>query len=130
MRKFRITIEGEAYEVEVEEIGEEQPGPAASATPPPVKAAPPPPSPPPVAERQPPARVTVDEGVVSAPMPGTVVAINVNVGDAVEAGTVLLTLESMKIKTDISAPKAGRVKEIHVTQGKYVRTREALVSIE
>ena len=70
------------------------------------------------------------EGVVTSPMPGTVLSIEVEVGAQVKRGDVLLIVESMKIQNDISAPKDGRVKEIHVVEGAYVRRREPLLTIE
>ena len=70
------------------------------------------------------------EGVVTSPMPGTVLSIEVEVGVQVKRGDVLLIVESMKIQNDISAPKDGRVKEIHVVEGAYVRRREPLLTIE
>jgi biotin carboxyl carrier protein len=70
------------------------------------------------------------EGVVTSPMPGTLLSIEVEVGAQVKRGDVLLIVESMKIQNDISAPKDGRVKEIHVVEGAYVRRREPLLTIE
>ena len=68
--------------------------------------------------------------VVRAPMPGTIIAVNVKVGDSVKAGDVLFILESMKIKNEIKAPQDGKIKEILVTEGQYVKRRETLVDIE
>ena len=68
--------------------------------------------------------------VVKAPMPGTIIAVNVKVGDPVKAGDILLILESMKIKNEITAPQAGTVKALHVTEGKYVKRRDPLIEIE
>ncbi|MGB2853950.1 MAG: biotin/lipoyl-containing protein, partial [Dehalococcoidia bacterium] len=74
---------------------------------------------PPVAE---PTLPTVGaEKVVTCPMPGTIVSIKVKVGDRVKVGDVLLILESMKIQNEIKAPQDGEVREIHVTEGAYVR---------
>ncbi len=68
--------------------------------------------------------------VVRAPMPGTIVSVNVEVGDSVKAGDVLLILDSMKIKNEITAPQDGKIKEILVTEGQYVKRRDTLVDIE
>jgi len=70
------------------------------------------------------------EGVVTSPMPGTVLSIEVEIGAQVKHGDVLLVVESMKIQNDISAPRDGRVKEIYVVEGAYVRRREPLIAIE
>ena len=63
-------------------------------------------------------------------MPGTVISIEVEIGALVKAGDVLLILESMKIQNEIRAPRDGRIKEIYVAEGKYVRRRESLIAIE
>ncbi len=70
------------------------------------------------------------EGVITSPMPGTVIAIKVEVGELVKVGDVLIILESMKIQNEIPAPRDGRIKEIYVAEGKYVRRREPLIAIE
>jgi biotin carboxyl carrier protein len=128
-RKFKITLEGECYEVEVEEIKEAKPkAPASSVKTPSVTPEAPPPVTPPVA-KPPPPKVAPEEVVIS-PMPGTVMSIKVKLGDPVNVGDVLLILESMKIQNEIPAPRDGRIKEICVTEGKYVRRREPLVAIE
>ncbi len=71
-----------------------------------------------------------DAGLVTCPMPGLVVAINVKEGDQVHAGDVLLTLESMKMQSGVSAPAGGRVVRIHVSAGQTVDTGDVLVEIE
>ena len=68
--------------------------------------------------------------VVRAPMPGTIISVNVKVGDSVKVGDVLFVLESMKIKNEIKAPQDGKIKEILVTEGQYVKRRDTLVDIE
>ncbi len=70
------------------------------------------------------------EKVIPAPMPGTIISIQVKVGDQVRAGDVLLTLESMKIQNEIKAPQDGEVKEIHVSEGVYVRRTDHLVTVD
>ncbi|MCK4362876.1 MAG: biotin/lipoyl-binding protein [Dehalococcoidia bacterium] len=70
------------------------------------------------------------EGVITSPMPGTVIAIKVEVGELVKVGDVLIILESMKIQNEIPAPRDGRIKEIYIAEGKYVRRREPLIAIE
>jgi glutaconyl-CoA decarboxylase len=62
-------------------------------------------------------------------MPGTVLDIRVNVGDAVKIGQVLLILEAMKMENELSAEKAGTIKEIKVTKGQAVNGGEALIII-
>lgn len=67
--------------------------------------------------------------LIRAPMPGTIVSVKVKAGDTVKAGDVLLVLESMKIKNEITAPQDGTVSEIYVAEGQYVKRREQLVDI-
>ena len=92
---------------------------------------------PPVAEVSPRAKQSVAgqlpsvgaEKVVTCPMPGTIISIRVKVGDRVKGGDVLLILESMKIQNEIKAPQDGKVKEIHVSEGAYVRRTDSLITI-
>jgi glutaconyl-CoA decarboxylase len=132
-RRFRVTIEGESYEVEVEEIAETRPGASAfsakaspiarEAIPVPAKTAPAP-------VAKPPSAKVAGEEVVSAPMPGTIVSIRIKSGDVVKVGDVLLILDSMKIQNEIRAPREGKIREVFVSEGKYVRRREPLIAIE
>ena len=127
MRKFNITVNGKTYEVDVEEVG----GVATSApTAAPVAAAPAPAAAPKAAEA-PKAQATGTMGAkkVTAPMPGTVVSIKVNVGDTVNAGTLVAVLEAMKMENDIVASCDGTVKEILVTKGATVNTDDVLAII-
>ena len=108
MRKFNVTVNGTTYEVDVEEIG-------AGAT---VAA--------PVAAPAP-AAAPADGIKVSAPMPGTIVGVNVAAGQKVEKGTVLCILEAMKMENEIQAPEAGTVASVSVTKGASVNTGDLLV---
>ena len=67
---------------------------------------------------------------ISAPMVGTVVKVNVNVGDVVQAGQDLLILEVMKMENPIKAPKSGRVSEIFVSKGNQVSANQKLLVLE
>jgi glutaconyl-CoA decarboxylase len=66
---------------------------------------------------------------VASPLPGTVLRVNVAVGQAVKAGDVLLVLEAMKMENDITAPSEGIVNAIHVASGVTVQTGDPLVSL-
>ena len=66
---------------------------------------------------------------VAAPLPGTVMKINVAVGDQVDADTTLLILEAVKMENEIKAGFAGTVKEISVAQGGVVAAGDTLVVI-
>jgi len=116
MKKYRITVEGIAYEVEVEEVGS---GPAVKQ---PVPAGRP-------APVQPPQRPGSGTAV-KAPMPGTILAVNVTAGQQVAAGDILLILEAMKMENEILAPAAGRVTSVTAAQGTAVNTGDVLVTLE
>ena len=69
-------------------------------------------------------------GGVAAQLSGKVLRIEVQAGDAVEAGQLLLVLEAMKMENEINAPKAGTVKEVLVGEGAQVAEGETLVVLE
>ena len=67
---------------------------------------------------------------VKATLPGLVVAVAVAVGDEVEEGAPLLTIEAMKMQNEVRAPRAGRVIELQVASGQAVATGAALLRLE
>jgi acetyl-CoA/propionyl-CoA carboxylase biotin carboxyl carrier protein len=69
------------------------------------------------------------DGVVTAPMPGTVTVVRAQVGDRVEAGTPLLVVEAMKMEHVLTAPVAGTVAELGVTAGQSVRLDERVAVV-
>lgn len=130
MRKFLINVNGNKYEVEVEEIteGKTVQNPSTTQAKPATQ-----PKPAPKPKTQPEEKeVVVTEGaeVVEAPMPGTILSINVKEGDEVKAGDVLLILEAMKMENEILAPIDGKVTSIGTTKGASVNTGDKLVVIE
>jgi len=68
--------------------------------------------------------------IVEAPITGTVISIEVKVGDKVEEGDVLLYIESMKMENPIMAPIGGKIAQVHVTPKQVVETGKPLVVIE
>ena len=66
---------------------------------------------------------------MNAPMPGTIVRVNVKPGDAVKKGDVLAVLEAMKMENDICSPADGTVATVAVSQGASVATDEVLVTL-
>ena len=126
MRKFNITVNGNTYEVDVEEIG----GAVTSA---PVVAAPvatAAPAPAPVQKPAAPvAAAPAGAAKVTAPMPGTVVSVKVNVGDKVTKDTVVAILEAMKMENEIFAGVDGTVAAVSATAGASVNTGDVIVSI-
>jgi geranyl-CoA carboxylase alpha subunit len=70
------------------------------------------------------------DGALRATMNGRVVAVQVAVGDVVQAGQSLVTLEAMKMEHVHAAPLAGVVKALHVGVGEQVAARRVLVEVE
>jgi len=66
---------------------------------------------------------------VTTPMPGRIVAINVEVGADVKAGDTLLVVEAMKMENPVHAPVSGTVKAIHIEEGDSVNPDECLIEI-
>ena len=79
-------------------------------------------------QTKPPSRARA--GGCSAPMPGVIREVRVQVGETVEAGTVLLVLEAMKMEHQIIAPDAGVVKELRIEVGQMVEPDDVLIVIE
>jgi pyruvate carboxylase len=82
-----------------------------------------------VAERSHPKADAADAGQVGAPTPGVVSAIVVQANHRVERGAKLLTLEGMKMQSNIYAPIAGRISKILVTPGQHVEAKDLLLTI-
>ncbi|MBL6929515.1 MAG: biotin/lipoyl-binding protein [Rhodospirillales bacterium] len=129
MKKLRITVEGKTYDVTVEVLGDTgtpiAPAPALAPAPasmpavsaPPAQAAP--------AE---PAPAGAADDVVSQ-LAGTVVSVDVTVGQSVAAGDGLLIIEAMKMNTSIIAPRAGTVTAVAVAAGAAVEEGQLLVTL-
>ena len=76
------------------------------------------------------ASASAGAGAIKCPLPGTVLAIKVNVGDTVTTGQTLVVLEAMKMENNIDADRAGVVKQILVQQGATVMEGDNLIVIE
>ncbi len=125
MKNYRITVNGTAYDVAVEELGAGAApvaaAPVAAAPAAPVAAAP-------VAAA--PAASGAEGAVkVSAPMPGKILAIKANVGQALKKGDVVMVLEAMKMENEIVAPADGTVAGINVAVGDSVESGDTLASL-
>ena len=131
--KYKVTLNGRTYEVEVEagkamlldEYEAVVPS-APAAAPAPVAAAPVAAAP--AAAPAAPAAPVAGEAV-TAPMPGTILKVNVTAGQAVKEGDLLVVLEAMKMENEIFAPKAGTIAQVLVNKGSSVDTGAALVII-
>lgn len=135
LRKFKIAIDGQEYLVEMEEIGGAPAAPTPVATTPAAAPVQPTVAPTvaPTVEDAPaqPATSAVAAGAdaLTAPMPGTILRILVNVGDAVKQNQPVMILEAMKMENEIVAAADGVVSGIHVAQGDMVNPGDALITI-
>ena len=134
--KYNVTLNGKIYEVDVTETDAIVTGisqvPVMTAAPvaAPVAAPAPVAEAPAQAPAAPAAPAAVADGTqIKAPMPGTVLAVKKNVGDAVKAGDVVIVLEAMKMENDIVAPCDGTVKSINAPKGSTVNTDDILAVI-
>ena len=117
MKAYTITVNGTAYEVEVEEKGGAVAAAPRAAAPAPRAAAPAPkaaPAPAPAPAAKP---VAAGAATVTAPMPGKVLEVKCKAGDAVKSGQVLLILEAMKMQNEIMAPADGTIADVRVSAG-------------
>ena len=120
--KLQITVDGKAYEVDVEVVEEEDP--------------------------RTPSRIPYhaahgatrlhnwgsswdnDGKVCHSPVTGLVIKVNVAPGQAVETGELIMVLEAMKMETNVTAPHGGTVKNVHVKAGDSVKLNQVLVECE
>ena len=117
MKKYNVTVNGETFSVDVVEVG----GAAAPAAPVVASA----PAAAPAAAPAP----SASGNSINSPLPGTVIRVNVSVGQAVKAGDVLMVLEAMKMENDITAPGDGVVSALHVAANATVQSGDPLVSL-
>lgn len=134
MKKFKVTVNGKSYEVDVEELGTAAPAAPVTPAPAPVAATSPAPTPAPASAASP-ATQAAPKGpipdsavVVKAPMPGKISAIKQENG-SVTRGSVILVLEAMKMQNDIPAPQDGTLTEVRVAVGDNVKTGDVLAVI-
>jgi len=131
MKEYLVTVNGKTYEVQVEEIGENisavnpipsAPKPASSviSIPNPGLNKP---------EIKPLSTGAAGKTAIKCPMPGTIMKINVKIGDVVKSGTILCILEAMKMENEILAPGDGVVFSVNVKQGVNVNSGDVLFTI-
>ena len=104
--KYKITLNGKTYEVEVEAgqamLVDEY-------------------------EAYAPAPAAAPAEVVASPMPGNILSVNVSQGQAVKSGDILVILEAMKMENEILAPRDGTVAQVVTSKGAVVETGAPLV---
>ena len=141
LRKFKISVDGTQYLVEMEEVGAPTPTPAdaapaasAAPVPAPAPAVAPAPAPAPAPEPAPapaaaPAPVAAGSHAQTAPMPGTILDIHVKVGDVVTANQPIMILEAMKMENEVVAEQAGTIASINVEKGAMVNPGDTLFTL-
>lgn len=130
--KYKVTLNGKTYEVEVEkgkailldEYEALAPAPAAAEVPAAAATPAAAPAPAPAA----PVNLATGESV-NAPMPGNIIRVDVKQGDTVKAGQILVILEAMKMENEIVSPKDGTVAQVVTSKGAVVDTGSPLVVI-
>ena len=113
MEKYRVNVNGTAYEVGIEELAG---APVAA----PVAA--------PAAAPAPAASGAGES--INAPMPGNILSVNVAAGDTVKKGQVLMVLEALKMENEIMAPRDGKVTAVDVAKGAAVESGALLCTIQ
>lgn len=136
MKKFKVTVDGQTYTVQVEEMANDttissmnkvdKTGVKASSADPETKKAK---VSAPVAEqpKEPQKPAVVGGMSVKAPMPGSILEVKVKEGDTVKDGDVLLVLEAMKMENELTASQAGTVTQILVKKGDTVNSGDPLI---
>ena len=112
MKKYRVTVNGTVYEIELEELTGAAPSAPAAPAAPAAAAAP------------------AGGEQVTSPMPGTILAVNVAVGDTVKRGQVLMILEAMKMENEIICPCDGTIASVNTSKGSSVESGTLLCVIQ
>ena len=136
MKKYNVTVNGVTYEVLVEEAGVASApvaaapapaaAPAAPAAPVAAPAAAPAPAPAPAPAAAP---AAAGSATVNAPMPGTILKMNVKVGDTVAKDDLVCILEAMKMENEIFAAEGGKVVAINAPQGSSVNSGDPIITL-
>lgn len=121
MKNYKITVNGNVYDVTVEETGSVASAPVAMANTMAPKAAP-------AAQK---AVAAGNDGAVkiNAPMPGKILSVKASVGASVKKGDVILVLEAMKMENEVVAPSDGTIASINVNEGSMVEAGDVLASL-
>ncbi len=123
MKNYTITVNGTVYDVSVEEKS----GGAAPAAPSAPAAAP---APAPAPAAAPKAAGNAGSVSITAPMPGKILDIKANAGQAVKKGDVVLLLEAMKMENEVVAPQDGTIASVNVGSGAMVESGDVLATMD
>ena len=126
MKNLKVTVNGVAYDVQVEEVGTSSAPSVAAAAP----AAPTPAAPEAKPAAAPKAAAPAGAETIKAPMPGTILNILVKPGQKVAKGDTLLILEAMKMENEIVSPRDAVVAGVSVNKGESVDSGTPLVSLQ
>ena len=130
MKNYRITVNGTSYDVSVEELAGGVAPVAAPVAAAPVAAPAPAAAPSPAPSPAPAAKSAGAGSIkVASPMPGKILDVKANVGDAVKKGQVILILEAMKMENEVVAPEDGTVASIDVASGATVEAGDTLATL-
>lgn len=117
-RPLRVSVEGELFEVEIDDKGQ------AVATPAPLRPAP---------ARKPSAASGLEpneEGIVASPMHGKVVGVLVKPGNVLQAGAEIVLIEAMKMEQTVRLSKGGTVRALHVKPGQQIKAGDPLLELD
>lgn len=116
MKKYRVNVNGTQYDITLEVLeGEAAVAPKAAPAATPAAA--------------PAAKAPAGAQSINAPMPGTILSVNVKPGQAVKRGDILVILEAMKMENEIMAPSDGTVGTVNVAKGQAVQTGAVLLTL-
>lgn len=127
MKRFQVVVNGNSYEVEVEELaaGVSASPMAAAPVAAPVAA----PTPAPAKAKAAAAPVSAGANKVTSPMPGKIVSVSATVGQAIKEGDLVCILEAMKMENEVFASASGTVASVNVSAGDAVETGDVIVTI-
>ncbi len=128
MRKFKIIVNGQSYEVEVEEISSKENSPVIPNTVTREEKKIEKPQPKPEVKEE--IKAQAGQEIVEAPMPGNIWKIVAQEGQQLKAGDVILILEAMKMENEILAPRDGKLSKMLTKEGSTVNTGDKLAIIE
>lgn len=124
-----IVVNGSEYKVKLKEFGRKKISVPQAAPVTPTAPAPSPAAPMGLPPKRPSAASEAGAGAVRAPLPGLILDVNINEGDAVKAGQNIIVMEAMKMENQVQAPHDGTVSKLFVKKGDSVAEGDSLLEI-